>query len=449
MWQWVTVGGPRRCLILVGAAVTVLCFASCGGGGALSRLGRVASPYERYAETLQRAGLGDTALWRDWVRAGEQALLTAVAAEPPFHETGYFAPDTPAAIGYRMTLRRGRRLAIDVSFESADPGLLFVDLFQLPADGSAPRHVASLAEGTLLSHDVDRDGAYIVRIQPELLRGGRYTVVERTLATLAFPVPSLTRRAVDSAFGTPRDAGAREHEGVDIFAPRDAPVVAVADGLARSATNALGGNVVWLHAAGGRRFYYAHLDRAAVQGSARVRAGDVLGFVGNTGNARRTLPHLHFGIYEGGAVDPLPWLQPDDPLPPAPQAPLEPLATLMRVLPARTQLRSGADRNSAPRRHLDARTVVRVMGVSQRSYRVQLPDGSIGYLDGNALTAAASAVGRQPLPSGSILRERPLDTAPVVEVTDRTLQAEVLGRFGAFALLRLPGERLVWFATGR
>jgi murein DD-endopeptidase MepM/ murein hydrolase activator NlpD len=209
-------------------------------------------------------------------------------------------------------------LTIEVTFESAQPGRLFVDLFETSPDGTPPRLVAWLeADSTTFTHDIDRDGAYVLRIQPELLRGGRYTLVERTLSSLVFPIPGLRAGAVQSAFGAPRDEGARDHEGVDIFAPRGTPVVAAVDGLARTATNALGGNVVWLRESGNTRtLYYAHLDRWATQGTVPVQAGDVVGFVGNTGNARTTSPHLHFGIYEDTAIDPLPFLQPDDPVPP-------------------------------------------------------------------------------------------------------------------------------------
>jgi murein DD-endopeptidase MepM/ murein hydrolase activator NlpD len=436
----------RHHLTLVCAASTALCLAACGGGASLSRLVRTASPYERYADTLERAGLDETALGRDWVRAGEQALATAVAAELPFSETGYFPPDAPSAAAYRMNLPRGRRLSVEVTFESAQPGRLFVDLFETSSEGKPPQLVAWLAEdGTTFTHDVERDATYLLRIQPELLRGGRYTLVERTLSLLVFPIPSLSARAVQSAFGLPRDAGAREHEGVDIFAPRGTPVVATADGVARTATNALGGNVVWLYEPGNRRrFYYAHLDRWAIEGTAPVRAGDLLGFVGNTGNARTTSPHLHFGIYENGAIDPLPWLQPDDPIPPAPLARVDRLGELVRVLPARTQLREAASQNAAARRQLDRASVARVAAVSRRFYRVTLPDHSVGYLDEATVAPADGPLRRERLPSGSVLRELPEATAPVVEVLTEDIQADVLGEFGAFALVRVPRDRVAW-----
>jgi hypothetical protein len=113
---------------------------------------------------------------------------------------------------------------------------------------------------------------------------------------------------------------ARAHQGIDIFAPRGTPAVAATDGVVRRVgENRLGGRVVFLYdPEGGQSLYYAHLDSQTVADGQRVRAGDTLGFVGNTGNARTTAPHLHFGIYRGGegAVNPFPFV--DDQVPRAP-----------------------------------------------------------------------------------------------------------------------------------
>ncbi|MCU0308724.1 MAG: peptidoglycan DD-metalloendopeptidase family protein [Thermoleophilia bacterium] len=123
------------------------------------------------------------------------------------------------------------------------------------------------------------------------------------------------------SFGAPRGQG--PHEGADLMARRGVPVVAVADGwvdrLTRVETG-LGGLWVWLRARDGTEFYYAHLDTvaAALRPGLAVRAGDVLGTVGNTGDARWGAPHLHFEIHPGGgsAVDPYPDLVRADPDPP-------------------------------------------------------------------------------------------------------------------------------------
>ena len=87
--------------------------------------------------------------------------------------------------------------------------------------------------------------------------------------------------------------------------------MAAADGrITRVREGGLGGKTVWLRLDGAPvSLYYAHLDEQLTAPDARVRTGDTIGTVGNTGNARTTPPHLHFGIYgRGGAVDPFPFL---------------------------------------------------------------------------------------------------------------------------------------------
>jgi murein DD-endopeptidase MepM/ murein hydrolase activator NlpD len=121
-----------------------------------------------------------------------------------------------------------------------------------------------------------------------------------------FPVYGDARVADD--FGAPRRAiGA--HQGNDIFSAFGSPVLAVADGtLNRVGTLPISGNRLWLETARGDAFFYAHLSAFApdaVSGSS-VRAGTLLGFVGNTGDAEPTPPHVHFEIHPGAkrAIDP-------------------------------------------------------------------------------------------------------------------------------------------------
>ena len=121
-------------------------------------------------------------------------------------------------------------------------------------------------------------------------------------------------------FGGPRsDVSGGWHHGDDIFAPLGAPVLAVATGTVFSVGwNTIGGNRLWVRDGQGNLFYYAHLSAftpLAVNGS-KVNAGDVLGFVGNTGDAQGTPTHLHFEIHPvglialgyDGAVDPTTYL---------------------------------------------------------------------------------------------------------------------------------------------
>jgi murein DD-endopeptidase MepM/ murein hydrolase activator NlpD len=129
------------------------------------------------------------------------------------------------------------------------------------------------------------------------------------MAALPFPVVGAEADSIRSLFGASRDAGRRNHEGVDIFVQRLTPVLAVAAGRAMPRQDALGGNTVWLNTPG-TSYYYAHLDRVAVKDQQDVKVGDVLGYVGNTGNATGMPSHLHFGVYRWGRepIDPLPLL---------------------------------------------------------------------------------------------------------------------------------------------
>jgi murein DD-endopeptidase MepM/ murein hydrolase activator NlpD len=128
-------------------------------------------------------------------------------------------------------------------------------------------------------------------VAPRLTRGG-------------YVFPIFGPVAFTDTFGAAR-AVVGWHHGEDIFAPLGAPVLAVAQGTVFSVGwNDLGGNRLWLRDLEGNEFYYAHLSAfspLAVDG-AHVRAGDVLGFVGNTGDAEHTPPHLHFEIHPVGLL---------------------------------------------------------------------------------------------------------------------------------------------------
>ena len=128
---------------------------------------------------------------------------------------------------------------------------------------------------------------------------------------LPVPVAGVRPRALRDTWGGARSAG-RSHEGIDIFAKRGTRVISSTEGIVtRVGTNRLGGLVVWVLGPGGQRHYYAHLDRYAdVEAGMRIEAGRVLGYVGDSGNAKGTPPHLHYGVYDlGGAINPYPMLR--------------------------------------------------------------------------------------------------------------------------------------------
>ena len=115
-----------------------------------------------------------------------------------------------------------------------------------------------------------------------------------------FPVAGPTQFTNDWGFARP---GGRSHEGIDLFAARATPVVAVADGtLFNVGWNGLGGWRLWVRDAAGNGFYYAHLDAysPAAREGASVTRGTVLGYVGDSGDAQGTPTHLHFEIHPGG-----------------------------------------------------------------------------------------------------------------------------------------------------
>ena len=130
-------------------------------------------------------------------------------------------------------------------------------------------------------------------------------------AQIKMPVDDVTKREVTDTWHAPRSGG-RQHEGQDIFAPRGTRVLSATDGYVyRIGENNLGGQTVSVISSGGRVYYYAHLDAYApgLEVGDAVTSKTLLGFVGTTGNAQGTPPHLHFGVYGfGGAINPLPLL---------------------------------------------------------------------------------------------------------------------------------------------
>lgn len=136
---------------------------------------------------------------------------------------------------------------------------------------------------------------------------------------LLVPVEGIDPQKIYDSFDDARD-GQRVHNAIDILAKRGTPVLAADDGvILRVGKNHLGGNVVWqADATRSFAYYYAHLDQWArgLKEGQSVSRGDVIGYVGTTGNAPKNVPHLHFQLLRitderhytsGPPIDPLPY----------------------------------------------------------------------------------------------------------------------------------------------
>jgi murein DD-endopeptidase MepM/ murein hydrolase activator NlpD len=216
---------------------------------------------------------------------------------------------------------------------------------------------------------------------------------------VAFPVFDRSTSNVLSFFGDIRDGGARDHHGVDIFAPRGTPVLAATSGVAyRVDVTSVGGKVVWVRdGSGDLRSYYAHLDAQLVEEGQAVRVGDTLGLVGNTGNAITTPPHLHFGIYvrRGGAVDPWPFLHEPSGEPATLGIPRESLLQTLRMAGESTWLRIGPFASAATLAMLPPSESIRVVGATGRWLRVRTLDGGEGYVLGDEVTPFVGDLGHE------------------------------------------------------
>jgi hypothetical protein len=290
----------------------------------------------------------------------------------------------------------------------------------------------------------------VLRVQPELLRGGLVTVTLSAHASLGFPVAGVNLGAVRSGFGAERDGGRREHHGVDIFAPRGTPVVAAAAGyVTRVGTRGIGGNVVWMREARwGRRLYYAHLDRFAVEEDIWVEPGDTIGFVGNSGNARTTPPHLHFGIYlrGQGPVDPHFHLyEPERPIP-AFAGGLDLLGRWARVAPAGAAVRAAPSPSASVLTRLQENVPVEVLAVTGRWYLARFPDGTQGYAPLSGL-APLEPLQDVTLATQSELRTAPTELGVPMGVLGEGATLAVLGWFGDAMLVRHPEGSLGWIRS--
>ena len=268
--------------------------------------------HEAYLLGLKDAGLEGTALGQAWINISDEVLDQPRFKNVPFIEAFYFSEIKAEALAFEFAAKRGEKIQATIEIlspETTDTSLqLFIDLFRQDSlQNLGWVHIAS-SDRKLhrLAFEPRQDARYLLRIQPELLRGGRLELKVASSPALAFPVAGGNNRDIGSFFGDPRDGGRRKHHGIDIFAKRHTPIVAPTDGHIRFVgERGLGGRVIWMRdIERNMTLYFAHLQDFLVEDDTWVKMGDTIGTVGNTGNARTTPPHLHFGIYQDGPIDP-------------------------------------------------------------------------------------------------------------------------------------------------
>lgn len=316
-----------------------------------------------------------------WKKAFEISQRDKIQITLPYSESGIFSEENFNVYTYNIQLKEGERLVVEVE-KQPDSASVFIDLFQQKSDSLSEFKIvkSSLDKKSFLTFEIDKSAVYKVIVQPEMKRQLPFILKIYSQPMYFFPVSGGNNKSVRSFWADPRDSGNRSHEGVDIFADKGTPVVAVSDGrIASTSDGGLGGKQVWLtDGLFGKRVYYAHLDSIAVLAGKRVKTGDTLGFVGNTGNAITTPPHLHFGIYRKRvAVNPFPYIKMSD---------VQQVNDTCKILKAivsknRTELRKGPAEVFEKLATIKKNDTVLVMGKNKKWFHIQTLDSLKGFVN--------------------------------------------------------------------
>ena len=370
--------------ILLGLLTT---YAACGGrdllddaGSLWDRLFGPRTPRTLYRKELAKEGVVSERELELWDAAYAVAKTTPLSVSLPHREVlNLNAGYVHGAQSFRLHLPPGRLLRLRAPYEGPP---VFGELYRRSGEASGDRPVAYwTGENTELTYETSRpdgeDLLFVFQAPPGTPVRCELRVTSEP--AIGFPVVGKDEKAIQSFWGAPRDGGRRKHEGNDIFAPKGTDLLAVTDGeITRLGNGGLGGKTVWLYdRKRNLRYYYAHLDQQKVVRTQEVRRGDVVGTVGNTGNARTTPPHLHFGIYKGGAIDPYPFLQRADRLPAASPLPLD--APGKVPASGNHYLRLTPERDGTVVRQLANGEAVTLLGATGRFYRIQTERGEVGY----------------------------------------------------------------------
>ena len=404
--------------------------------------------HEAYSFSMAQLGMDDTQLYKSWIEAHERAMDTPVPIKTPFQETFYFDDIAMDAYGYQFSIDRGQRTTISLTQMKGDSGLVFLDLFQMTEDTINPyNHIAS--SDTLKNQiiiELKESAKFLLRVQPELLRTGVYNLKILVEPSLAFPVSGRGERAIGSLFGVERDAGKRVHEGIDVFAKRHTPIVSVSDGQVTFAgvkEGSLGGNVIWARdTLRDLSIYYAHLEDVFVDEGVYVERGDTIGSVGNSGNAVTTYPHLHFGIYSQGAVDPFPYVVETRS---GPSSILADSSWLNQVV--RVNSPGGTNRNLYSRRlnqYMSHDEYARVIGVTSTFYKVKKATGKLTYVFYDHIKSLDRSIGKIKLKEETSFYTNPSRDIASFQQLPQGMTVKVLAKTQELSYCETPDGNKGW-----
>lgn len=393
---------------------------------------------QEYVKAIENSPLVKKKIVQQWLASGDSVLNNPVEIDVPFQTKFIFYSDEANAWAWQFSLEEGRRLRVHLA--SVDTSnQIFIDLFSM--ENGEPELLESTRD-SMLTYTMESSRPVILRVQAELLVNGSATLTLTDNPSMAFPVQGAIRPDIGSFWGDPRDGGRRRHEGVDIFAERGTPVLATSDGrINRTGNGGIGGKTVWLRAKG-KGMYYAHLDSINTQSGEEVAVGDTLGFVGNTGNARTTPPHLHFGIYDRGAINPLPFIDfANDQVEPI-AADVATFKKWARVSAVKANLRPLPSTDRDPLLSLSQNNPVQITGGTGEWYQVRLPNGAEGFIHRTLLEPADTPLRSQNVETGTAVFKSFSSAQPLFQ-TDSTLTINHYGTYRNRHLTKFE-NRWVW-----
>ena len=199
---------------------------ACGKQQTLQALFQPRTPHEAYAHRLRQVGLDrGPAAGRAWLAAAAQALRDSLVVALPFTETGYFLPGQPTAAGYCFAVQAGEQVRVRLELTPGSTARVFANAFEV-GPGGAPAPLASADTAAFdFRYRADASGQHLLRVQPELLAAGRYTLrLTREPSLRTFPVRGRADAAIGSFWGAGRDGGARRHKASTFLRPAARPL---------------------------------------------------------------------------------------------------------------------------------------------------------------------------------------------------------------------------------